>query len=96
MLKFEKNSWGYYEIDLYNHPRHNELTEKLDMSSPAKYSIGLGVYYREYNYEWYERSSGMTFDIRYLDYYPRLKKFLDDKFNIFIRKEKLKKIESTN
>lgn len=81
-----------YEIDYYN-----GLTQK----EKEKLSKNLGItiedishnFYKTYN-GWSYRISGMTFDIKDLYWYPIMKKHLDKEFNIFMRKEKLKKLNS--
>lgn len=82
------NSW---EINYYNNLTEEEtksLKEKLGMSY-------LGIYYKSGD-EWCSRSSGMLFNITNSSYYSKLKEHLNKEFNIFIRKQKLKKINENS
>lgn len=74
-----------YEIDFYNHGTEEETSFLIQNN------IEIGCYYKDGN-EWSKRMSGMTFNIKHLKCYPELKKYLDYRFNTFIRKEKLKKL----
>lgn len=91
MAKFEWEDYVHgYEIDFYNgltESENKKLKKKLGMS----YSTFLGTYFKEGN-EWYQRSSGMIFNLKQTEYYPKLKEYLDKEFEKFIRKEKLKEI----
>jgi hypothetical protein len=74
-----------YEIDFYNHGTTEEVAFFI------KNNIEIGCYCRDGG-EWCKRLSGMVFNIKDLRCYPILKKYLNDRFNVFIRKEKLKKL----
>lgn len=74
-----------YEIDFYN-----DGTKK-EKDFLNKNNIDIGCYYRD-GIKWSKRMSGMTFNIKHSSYYTILKKYLDSRFNIFIRKEKLKNL----
>ena len=50
------------------------------------------VVFLKKNDEWTQRMSGMTFNIKNLDYYKKLKEYLNKEFNKFERKQKLMKI----
>lgn len=71
-MKFEINSWGYYEVDI------NE-------------NFNPGHYYKV-GEKWFNRISGMSFNISGMDYYENLKAYLDKNLNKQLRKEKLEKI----
>lgn len=74
-----------YEIDFYNHGTNEE---KLFLKQN---NIEIGCYYKS-GVEWCKRMSGMTFNIKHLDNYNKLKEYLDYRFNQFIRKQKLERI----
>ena len=78
----------FYEIDFYN---YGTKSERIFLSSLSKNELALGIFYKE-GTEWSKRISGMTFRIIHMDYYPKLKEYLDYRLNIHLRKEKLKKI----
>ena len=86
MAKFEINSWGYYEIDFYNHGTESELEHLLKLD---KYCTG--TFYKDRD-KWISISSGMSFNISNMSYYPKLKEYLDYRLNIHLRKSKLQKI----
>lgn len=75
-----------YEIDFFNYG----IKEEIDFFE--KNNIEVGCYYKNRN-EWNKRISGMLYNITHLNYYPKLKEYLDYRFNIFTRKEKLKKLD---
>ena len=82
------SSWKFYEIDFKN---YGTESEKKFLSSLSKNEEALGVFYKEGS-DWVKRISGMTFRINFMNYYPKLKEYLDYRLNIHLRKEKLKKI----
>ena len=88
MAKFKINSWGYYEIDFYNHGTEKE---KKFLSSLSKHDRCIDTFMKE-GIEWISRSSGMTFRLNGMNYYPKLKQYLDYRLNAQLRKEKLLKI----
>lgn len=92
MINFEKNCWNYYEIDFYDMPKDEKrkLSDDLGMNQFSE----IGCYYKDAD-KWYLRVSGMTFNITQTDYYPKLKDYLDKRFNKYLRKEKLKNINET-
>ena len=89
MAKFIINSWGYYEIDFYN---YGTKSEKEFLSSLANHNDCVSCYNKD-GTEWIKRLSGMTFRLNGMNYYPKLKEYLDHKLKIHIRREKLQKIE---
>jgi len=76
-----------YEIDFYN-----DGTEEEKEFLKSK-GIELSTYYKS-GRQWNMRISGMTYQILSLDYYPALKEYLDRRFEQYIRKLKLEKIEN--
>lgn len=86
---FELNTWGYYEVDFYyNDIKRILIANKLNMAIKD-----LTCFYKDGD-EWIKRSSGMSFNIKHLVYYLRLKTYLDKELNIYLRKLKIKKISS--
>lgn len=85
MANFYLNSWKHYEIDFYNHSTEEEK-KYFDENK-----IPLGTYYKEHN-DWVKRTSGMTFNIKNLKYYSILKEYLNKRFNSYMRKIKIDKI----
>lgn len=83
-----------YEIDYFN---DLSIGEKLDLSK----KLGISeqhmkrCFFRSGN-EWGCIVGGMTFNIKDCDWYPIMKRHLDKEFNIFIRKQKLKKINENS
>ena len=79
-----------YEIDYYDltYDEKKVLMNKLKLRE-----YELGCYYKSGN-DWTLRTSGMSFNITQMNYYPRLKEHLDNEFRIFMRKQKLEKIEN--
>lgn len=90
-MKFIKNSWGYYETKI-NFDDKIELMRILETEINNFTILKSEIGYYFLNKLWFSRSSGMVFDLSHLDYYPKLKKYLDQKFKIFMRKEKLKQL----
>ena len=88
MSKIKINDWGYYEIDFYNHGTEEE---KQFLSKLSKHEEAIGVFFKN-GTNWSKRLSGMTFRISAMNYYPKLKEYLDHKLNIYLRKSKLQKI----
>lgn len=88
MAEFKINNWHYYEIDFYN---HGTESEKKFLSSLSKHDECITIFMKEGS-DWISRSSGMTFRICLMNYYPKLKQYLDYRLNIHLRKEKLLKI----
>jgi hypothetical protein len=87
MAQFELNSWGFYEIDFYNYSTQQERDTFF-----VKFGMyDLKCFFKDGN-EWTERISGMTFNIKNSSYYPEMKKYLDDRLRIYLRIQKLKKI----
>lgn len=86
MAEFKINNWGYYEIDFYNYGTEEE---KKYLTNIDKFIISI---YCKRGENWIKRSSGMTFNIFSMSYYPKLKQYLDYRLNIHLRKEKLLKI----
>ena len=82
------SSWKFYEIDFKN---YGTESEKKFLSSLSKNELALGIFYKE-GAEWVKRMSGMTFRIIHMNYYPKLKEYLDYRLNIHLRKEKLLKL----
>jgi hypothetical protein len=89
MAQFEKNSWGYYEIDFYNYATEEEKR--------ILHSFGLNDFscYFKDGPNWTQRISGMTFNFKSHPYYAKLAKYLDDRLKIYLRKEKLKQLNDT-
>ena len=88
MAKFVINNWKCYEIDFHN---YGTESEKKFLSSLSKYDECITIFMKD-GVDWVKRSSGMTFRICLMNYYPKLKEYLDNRLNIHLRKEKLQKI----
>ncbi len=88
MARFIINNWNYYEIDFYN---YGTESEKNFLSGLSKHDFCIACYNKS-GTDWIKRSSGMTFRLNGMSYYPKLKQYLDYRLNIHLRKEKLKKI----
>jgi len=88
-MNIKKNSWGFYQIDFYN-LSSNEKIKISDRIGMSRFDY-LGCYFKSGD-EWISRSSGMSFNICHLDYYSKLKIYLDKLLNIYLRKQKLLKI----
>ncbi len=88
----------YYEryINNYAINYYNGLTieEKDDISHKLGLSTKhfMKVFYKDGD-EWKAKSGGITFKINNLDWYPIIKKHLDNKFIKFIRNKKLRQID---
>jgi len=91
-MKFEINDWGYYEIDFYNDVP-DKIKIKISKSLDLTFDCIDDCYILKDN-NWAKRHSGMIYGIKHLDYYPIIKDFLDKELNLFLRKEKLKKINN--
>lgn len=89
-MKFEKNNWGFYEIDFYNDIKY-DVKIKISKNLELNFDDVDDCYMLDN--DWKKRSSGMVFNIKHLNYYPIIKKFLDNELKKFLRKEKLKKID---
>jgi len=91
MSKFKINSLNNYEIDFYN---YGTESEKKFLSSLSKHNDCISCFYNEGSI-WAKRISGMTFRLNGMNYYPKLKEYLDHKLNIYLRKLKLQKISQS-
>lgn len=85
---FELNNWGYYEISFISQEERSILSHKLGMAI-----IDLSCFYKEGD-DWIRRHSGMSFNIKHLRYYPKLKKYLDKELTIYLRKLKIQNINN--
>jgi len=90
MAKFEMSSWGFYEIDFFDDEEEiSHLMKKLNMNhndvAGCYYLVGLN---------WHSRIGGMSFNIESSEYYEKLKKYLDDRLQKHLRKEKIIKLSS--
>ena len=71
-----------YEIDFVN-----DGTEE-ERSTFERHNIPSGCYFKSGD-EWVKRVSGMTYNIKGTSYYPLLKKYLDHRLNVYLRKMKI-------
>jgi hypothetical protein len=85
---FQLNSWGYYEIDINNMSKDKKKLLSLKLKI---HEIEFSCYFKK-NDDWVSKISGMTFNIKNNSYYKELKKYLDNEFIKFKRKQKLIKI----
>ncbi len=91
MVQFYYNKYvNNYEIDY-----SNDLTkeEKIELSNKLRIPVEYiaKCFYKSGN-DWSFRLSGMTFNIKNSNWYPKIKKHLDKEFEKFMRKEKIKQI----
>ena len=86
---FELNRWGYYEVDFYyNNEKRKLIANRLNMAMND-----ITCFYKDGD-EWIKRTSGMSFNIKHLVYYSRLKTYLDKELNTHLRKLKIKKLDN--
>ena len=91
---FEKNSWGYWEIDFYDNDYTDKIINILGLNSNSN-SDYVSCYFKDGD-SWKKRISGMTYNMGSMSLYAELKEFLDKEFNKFMLNRKLKKITSEN
>jgi len=85
MANFYLNRWKHYEIDFYNYSTEKETLYFINNN------IELSTFYKDHN-DWIKIISGMTFNIKNIKYYPILQEYLDKRFNAYMRKLKIEKI----